>query len=177
MEDVQLYGFHAIQVALDHLDGLKVASCIDHQTAPGKAWLVIDRDCGHAETLGRNRYQLEECLQAVHCAEGIGRRDHRAGGRNFEAIGLIFTKAQDSIARAGRLYDQRRSGARYVVVIGNARFTRERADKSFARGLQTGILMAFESDSETAVDLEVPVAARDMGRDRHDWKRRTCLAF
>ena len=106
MEDVELYGFHAVEVALDHLDGLKVAPRIDHQTTPGKARLVIDGDRGDAETFGRDRYQLKECLQTMHCTEGIRRRDHRTGGRNFEMIGLIFTKVQDGIARAGRFYDQ-----------------------------------------------------------------------
>ena len=74
MEDIQLHGFHPVQVAFNHGDRHEVASGIDHQPAPWKTRLVVDGDHGNAEALRCNSYQLQKGLQSVQHAQRIRRR-------------------------------------------------------------------------------------------------------
>ena len=74
VEDIELHRFHAVQVALDHVDRLEVAAGINHQAAPREARLVVDGDRRRGETLRGDVHQLQKCLQAVQHAERIGGR-------------------------------------------------------------------------------------------------------
>ena len=69
---------HPVQVALEDLHRNKVAADVDHQPAPGKPRLVLDRDRRHHEA-GRNVFdQLQERLEPVQNAQGIRRPQRRA---------------------------------------------------------------------------------------------------
>jgi hypothetical protein len=46
VKDVQLDGCHAVQGAQDDWDRFKMARTVNQQTAPSKAWLIGNGDCG-----------------------------------------------------------------------------------------------------------------------------------
>ena len=48
---VQLHRGHAVEIALEHIERDKVAADVDHQSAPGKARAVVDRNRRHGKAL------------------------------------------------------------------------------------------------------------------------------
>ena len=103
VEDIELYRFHAVEVALDYWDRLEMAAGIDHQAAPGKARFIINRGGRRGKTLRSNANQLQESLQAVEDAQRIRSRQLHAVCRHFQVIGLIFAQLLDRLACAGSL--------------------------------------------------------------------------
>src|SRR5580692_10834948 len=66
---IQLHGGHAIQVALQDVERNEVAADVDHQSAPGKARFVVNRNCRRGEAFGSSLYQLQKRLQPAHDSE------------------------------------------------------------------------------------------------------------
>src|SRR5579864_2773490 len=79
VKNVQLDRGHSVEIALDHVEWHEMAAGVDHQTAPRKARLVLNRDCGNGEALRRDLDELQESLQPAHDAEGRGRAQFSAG--------------------------------------------------------------------------------------------------
>ena len=63
VEDVQLHGGHAIEIALDHFDRLEVPSAIDHQAAPAKARRVLNLRRGKYVVGSRLLHKLDQSLR------------------------------------------------------------------------------------------------------------------
>ena len=70
VQDVQFYRGHAIEIALEHVDGNEVAAHVDQRAAPGETRLVFDGDGGHGESVGSDLHELQKSLQAADEAEG-----------------------------------------------------------------------------------------------------------
>ena len=69
VQHVHLHGGHAVEIALEHVDGNEVAADVDQRAAPGEAGLIFDGDGGDGESGGRDLHELKKCLQAVKRAE------------------------------------------------------------------------------------------------------------
>src|SRR4029077_13434006 len=46
---IELHRCHSVQIALEHIEGNKVAAYIDHQSPPRKTWFVLDGDPRHGK--------------------------------------------------------------------------------------------------------------------------------
>ncbi len=44
VKDVELDGFHPVEISLDHIDRHEVAAGVDHEPAPLEARLIVNRD-------------------------------------------------------------------------------------------------------------------------------------
>ena len=77
MEDVQLHGRHAVQIALDHFDGHPVPRDIQMQAAPGKARMILNVDNRRFEAFRDRDKQLSKCFQASQHAQRIRGRKAR----------------------------------------------------------------------------------------------------
>src|SRR5579863_526485 len=95
VEDVQFHRFHPIEVALQHIEWSKVPAGINHQAAPRETRLVLNGYGGGGKTIGRDRDELQESLQAAEYAEGICGVEFRPGGRDFKRVGLVFARFLD----------------------------------------------------------------------------------
>src|SRR5436309_682980 len=63
VQNVELHGFHSIEIALDDLDRHKVARDINEQAAPGKTGLVVDGKRGQCKYGGQQRYEHNHSQQ------------------------------------------------------------------------------------------------------------------
>src|SRR6267378_4449243 len=52
VEDVHLYCFEAVEIALEDIEGDEMAGYVDHEAAPGETRLILDGDCGSGEAGG-----------------------------------------------------------------------------------------------------------------------------
>ena len=95
VEDVHLDGGHGIEGALDDVDGFEVSAAIDHESAPGEARLVDDRDGGDDVVLVIRLYELQQRLQAVHGAYHGSRVKGHGGGGDTHPVGLILIRGLD----------------------------------------------------------------------------------
>ena len=89
---VQLHRCHAIEITLQDVERNEVTAHIDHQSAPGKAWLVLDRNCGHGKAVGSGLHQLQKCLQAAHDSERRRCIELRAPGADLKRVGFILAE-------------------------------------------------------------------------------------
>src|SRR5579871_4542156 len=58
VEDVHFYGGHAVEIALEHIDGNEVAADVDQRATPRETRLVLDRNRGSSETTWRDGDEL-----------------------------------------------------------------------------------------------------------------------
>src|SRR6516164_817116 len=65
VEDVHFYGGHAIEIAIEHIDGNEMTAGVDHQATPLKTRLIFDGDCRGGESARANTDKLQKRLQAV----------------------------------------------------------------------------------------------------------------
>ncbi len=90
VQDVHLDRGHAVDVALDDVDGLEMAADVDHQAAPGETGLVDDDDGGEIIAFFVRAQQLEEGLEAPQNADvGLGVQDD-PGRLDREQVGLVL---------------------------------------------------------------------------------------
>src|SRR5260370_23808926 len=101
VKDIHLYRLHAIEILPNHIERHKVAARIDHQSAPGEAWAVIDRQLCNRKTFRSTVDQLKESLQSVQHAERIRRNEERPTCRDLQMVRLIFTKLLHWCTRSG----------------------------------------------------------------------------
>ena len=90
MEDVELYRLHAVERAIDHIQQHEMTTHIQHQSPPGKAWLIVDGYRGNGEASRGDSDELQEGLQAVQHAERIGGFEVNFIRRDLQMIGLVF---------------------------------------------------------------------------------------
>src|SRR5438270_11335454 len=69
VQNVHLYGGHAVEVAFEHIDWNEMSAHVDEHAAPGKARLIFDGGGGDGESGGSDLDELKKSLQASHDAE------------------------------------------------------------------------------------------------------------
>ena len=74
VEDVQLHGGHAVEVAPQNIEWDKVAAHVDHQPAPGETRLILNGRGRYGKAIGAGRDHLQYGLQSVENTERIRRR-------------------------------------------------------------------------------------------------------
>ncbi len=103
VKHVELHRGHAVQVALQNVERNKVAAHVDHQSAPGKARAVLDRNRRHGKTRARGLHQLQESLQPTHDAERGRRVQPGAGAADVQLVGFVFTQFLHGFGSGGGL--------------------------------------------------------------------------
>src|ERR1035441_817430 len=105
MKDVQLHRSHAVEIALDHLDGHPMPRDVQMQSAPGEARMVLNVDGRRFETLGcrfgalsRND-ELSKCFEATQHAQRIRSGQERVLWRDLQVVALVFTELLDGLRR------------------------------------------------------------------------------
>ncbi len=106
VKHVQLHCSHAIEVTPQHVKRDKVAAYINHQSPPGEARAVFDRNCSYGKPCARGLHQLQNSLQPAHDAKCCGRVQPGAGGADLQAIRFILPQLLDVFGAAGRLNQQ-----------------------------------------------------------------------
>ncbi len=101
VEDVELHQRHAVEVALDDVDGLKVAAYVDHEAAPAETRLVVDDRSGDDRFAVTEGSQLEQGFEAVHDADDRRGLERNALGGDVELVGLVLVDALDGRVGAG----------------------------------------------------------------------------
>jgi hypothetical protein len=81
VKDVELDEFHAVQNALDHLEGHEMARRIEQQAAVAEAGLILDVHGAHGEALAPRFHKLREGGHAAQRAHPAGGPQPRAAGR------------------------------------------------------------------------------------------------
>src|SRR5262249_7769466 len=66
VKNIHLDRGHAIEIPLQYIQWHEVATYIDHQSAPGKSWVILNRHCRHSKTIRGGLHQLQESPQPVH---------------------------------------------------------------------------------------------------------------
>ena len=66
VEDVDLYGFHSVQITFQHRQRNEMARDIDHQATPRETRLILDANGRRRKSIRGDRDELQEGLQAVH---------------------------------------------------------------------------------------------------------------
>src|SRR3984893_6410610 len=69
MQNIHLHCGHSIQIALKNAQWNEVPANINQQSAPGKPWLILYRDCRHSKSVHARFDQLQEGLQSVKNAQ------------------------------------------------------------------------------------------------------------
>ena len=100
MEDVHLHRGHAVDVALDDLDRLEVAAHVDHQSAPGKARLVLNVDEREVVAVAIAGDELQQRLHAAHRAHTPYWRSGSRGRRRSPARRTRPRQAWDTLRHA-----------------------------------------------------------------------------
>ena len=65
MKHIQLDRGHRIEIALQHFNGLVVATHVDEQTAPGETGLILNVYSRHVIAVAIGLEQLQESLQSA----------------------------------------------------------------------------------------------------------------
>src|SRR6266567_797588 len=113
VQDVHFDGGHAVEIALEHIDGNEVAADIDEQAAPGKAGLIFDGDSGSSKSGWRDLYELKKCLQSAQDAKRRRRGELSAGIGDGQFVGFVFTELLHGLAAVVGVDLQRWRGARH----------------------------------------------------------------
>ena len=167
MEDVELDRFHAVEGAIHHIEGHEMAARVQHQSAPGKARLIVDSHCRNDEASWRDTDELQKGLQAVQHAQRIGGFEVHLVGCNLQMIGLIFIDLLHGCARPRGLDEEQRFIEHSLAPQGNPGLPREDVQKALFGAFQAWLLITFESHAEAIVDEELARARLHLRRKRH----------
>ncbi len=169
MEDVQLDGFHAVQIALQYRDRHEVASGINHQAAPGKSRLILNTDNRRPETVRRDVDQLQKCLQPAQHSQGIRRMQLRARRGYVQRVGLIFAKFLDRSALMLGGHQQRRFCwiNCFSVRKHQGRLAMELFQEPLSRTLQPRFPVTRKSQAESLVHFQEAAARLQFGGRGH----------
>ena len=107
VEDVELNGGHAVEVAFEHVHRLEVPAAVDHQAAPCEPRRIVNRDRREHVVAARRLHELNQRREASH------RTDH---GRGFdcarrsdgERIRLVLIDGLNRLSRSLD-YDRQRA--------------------------------------------------------------------
>ena len=72
VEDVHFHGFEAVDVSFEHIERNEMARGIDHQSAPGKARLIVDCDGGTANPSGETSTSCRKVCSPCKVPSGVG---------------------------------------------------------------------------------------------------------
>src|SRR5260370_1637431 len=84
-----------------------MAGGIYHQTAPGEARFVLNRDRRCGKPGGGDIHQLKKGLETVHRAERRWRGELRASGGDFPDVALVLAPVLNFLARVVGLNHER----------------------------------------------------------------------
>ena len=84
----------------------EVAAHVDHQSAPGEARFVLNRDRWHGEAVGSGLHQLQKCFQPAHDSERRRCIKLRASGTDLKRIGFVFPEFLHGLAGTFTMNDQ-----------------------------------------------------------------------
>src|SRR5713226_560229 len=98
MEDVHFDRFHAVEITFEDVERDEVAANINHQAAPCEAWMILNRDCGSSEAVGRYFDKLKEGLQSAQHAKRICGVQFCSRSGDLESIGFVFAQFLDFFA-------------------------------------------------------------------------------
>src|SRR5260370_2458210 len=101
VKDIHLYRLHAIEILPNHIERHKVPARIDHQSAPGEAWAVIDLQLCNRKTFRSTVDQLKESLQSVQHAARIRRNEEPPTCRHLHTSSITFSKPRHWTPRSG----------------------------------------------------------------------------
>ena len=90
VEDIQFDRRHAVEVAPQNLERNEVAANVKHQSPPGKARLVFNRERGNGESIGSDVDELQKRLQSAHRAKGGGCIQLGVAVGDIEGVGLVL---------------------------------------------------------------------------------------
>jgi hypothetical protein len=107
VKDVKLGGGHAVEGAFHDRYGFKVAAYIEHETAPAKAWDIVDiYGRQHAGSVLRGS-ELQEGFQPVHCAQVVGCGQGDLFGGHAELVAFVFVNGLQGRTRRGDVDEKR----------------------------------------------------------------------
>src|SRR5260370_25821425 len=89
---------HAVEVELEHIERDEMAADVNHQAAPAKTRLILNRDCRRCETIGRYFDQLQECFQSMHHTERRGGLKLSPRSAHWQAVRFILSELLDIFA-------------------------------------------------------------------------------
>ncbi len=165
MEDVQLYRFHAVQSAIDHIERHEVPAHIQHQPAPGKPRLVVNGHGRNGETSRRDADQLQKGLQAVEYAQRIGGFKVNLIRRDLQVIGLVFIHLLHRRARALGLDEERRLVEDRLAPQRDPGLPRKDIQEALFGPFQPWLLKAFEGDAKPVVDEKLACHPASLERE------------
>jgi len=134
VEDVEFNRSHAVQSAIDDRQRHEMTAHIDHESAPGEAWRIVDLDGGNDVLATFNLQELLQGLETVQCSEdGLGMKNDLVVGR-VQRVALVRVQRGTHAGRVLHLDSQSRVSRLRLFVQLDAGVRLQRI-KCAARGL------------------------------------------
>src|SRR5689334_14365020 len=171
VKDIQLHRLHAIQIALYVGNRYETMPGIDQQSAPGKAWLVVNQNDRNAEASRRDPYQLQKRIEPSKHAQRIRRCQLHGCRRDRQMIRLILTQLLHGITRSRSPNREVRLVVDCFAPQRDPCLLREPVKKALPRPLQTRLPVSLKSHTKTPVDRELTLAALHVGGHWHILER------
>src|SRR6266508_5027075 len=99
VQDVRLDRRHAVEVALEDLEGREVPAAVDEEPAPRKTRAVVDHHRGDPEALAARAHELKERLQPAQDPPRLGGSEGGFRGGDLEVVALVHAEGGEGGAR------------------------------------------------------------------------------